>query len=404
MWTIKYKPKSLNEVADQKEAKLKLIRWLDSWKPGGRAALLYGPPGNGKTCTVEALATERNLDLIEMNASDVRSRDRVERVLGRGVRVAPLFGARGRIILIDEVDGLQASADRGGVRAIMNIIKESAFPVILTANDPWSRSLYQLRGMCELIEFRKVPIRDVVKRLDYICRMEGIRADLKVLHAIAARNQGDMRAAIIDLEAVAEGKRQITMDDLEALGFREREASIFEALRGIFKSRSALSARLAVNDLDMDPMELFWWIEQNIMNEYEKPEDLARAYEALAKADLFRSRIIRRQNWRMQGYMIDLMTAGVSQAKDEPYRKFTKYQRPDRLSFLSTTMVEREHLRKVLSKLATRLHCSTRKVKSEFIPYILYLMREKPDFTKKLASSLNIEEDELKILHKFYGD
>ncbi|OYT45576.1 hypothetical protein B6U84_02025 [Candidatus Bathyarchaeota archaeon ex4484_40] len=403
MWTVKYKPRSLSEVADQREAKNKLLSWLKAWRPGGKAALLYGPPGNGKTCTVEALAAEMGFDLIEMNASDVRTRERIERTVGRAIKMASLTGARGKIILIDEVDGLGTSEDRGGLGAIRKIIKESSFPVILTANDPWDRKLYEVRKLCEMINFRPVPLRDMVKRLDYICRMEGVKADFKVLHAIATRNKGDMRGAILDLETVAQGKIRVTLEDLEVLGYREVETDIFKVLSGIFKSTSALSARLSINEADMEPDEIFWWIEENIPNEYERPEDIARAYEALAKADVFRSRVVKRQNWRMMGYMIDLMTAGVSQAKEKPYRKFTRYQRPERLRFLSGTMVERRSLQEVLGRLASRLHCSTRKVKTEFLPFLLYIMERKPEFAKRLASALNLEEDEIKMLHTSYG-
>ncbi|RLI25261.1 MAG: replication factor C large subunit [Candidatus Hecatellales archaeon] len=402
LWTVKYKPKRLAEVVDQAEAKEKLLRWLEEWKPGGKAALLYGPPGNGKTCTVEALAEEKGLDLLQTNASDVRSEEKIERFLGRSVKEASLLGTRGKLILIDEVDGLEASADRGGVRAILRIIRESAFPVILTANDPWDRRLYEIRDLCELIEFKKVPIRDVVKRLEYICRSEGVKADPKLLHAIAEKNRGDLRGAILDLETIAQGRKQLTPEDLEALGKREQETDIFEALRTVFKARSALSAKLSISNVDMDPGEIFWWIAENVANEYERPEDLARAYEALARADLFRSRIIHRQNWRMQAYMVDLMTAGVSQAKKEPYRKFTRYQRPERLRFYSKTMVEREKLNQALRRIASRLHCSTRKVKTEFLPYLLYQAKKQKDFAEKLASAFNLTREEINLISSFY--
>ena len=398
MWTVKYKPRRLDEVADQSEAKAKLLKWFETWRPGSKAALLWGPPGNGKTCTVEALAAERNLDLLEMNASDVRSESSIEHILGRGVREASLFGTRGKIILIDEVDGMEAKMDAGGTRAIAKIINESRFPVVLTANDPWSRQLYEIRGLCELIEFKKVPLRDAVRRLEYICKMEGIKADPQALRAIVERNQGDLRASILDLETVAQGRKEIKLADLEVLGKREREVDIFEALRGIFKSRTALSAKLSISNLDMDPDEVFWWVEANIPNEYERPEDIARAYEALAKADLFRRRVILRQNWRMQSYMIDLMTAGVSLAKKEPYRKFTKYQRPERLAYLAKTKAEREIISDVLKKLASRLHCSTRKIKTEYLPFIKVLVSKDKKFFDRLSSTLNVPKEDLNQL------
>jgi replication factor C large subunit len=400
LWTIKYKPKRLDEVVNQTEAKTKFLKWFNGWKPRSRAALLWGPPGNGKTCTVEALANERKLDLLEMNASDVRSESSIQHVLGRTVRETPLFGAAGKIILIDEVDGMEGRMDAGGPRAIIKIIKESMFPVVLTANDPWSRQLYEIRGLCELIEFRKVPLRDAIKRLEYICKMEKIKADPKALRAIVEKNQGDLRASILDLETIAQGRKELKVEDVEALGRRERETDIFQALRGIFKSRTALSAKLSISSLDMDPNDVFWWVEANIQNEYEKPEDLARAYEALAKADLFRRRVILRQNWRMQAYMIDLMTAGVSLAKKEPYRKFTRYQRPERIAYFARSRAEREIVSGVLKKLSSRLHCSTRKIKAEYIPFLKILVEKDKKYTEKLALTLNVSKENINQLLK----
>ncbi|MEM2357282.1 MAG: AAA family ATPase, partial [Candidatus Bathyarchaeia archaeon] len=58
-WIIKYRPKHLNDVVNNEEAKEKLLKWIKSLEQGKnvkKAALLYGPPGTGKTVTVEALA------------------------------------------------------------------------------------------------------------------------------------------------------------------------------------------------------------------------------------------------------------------------------------------------------------------------------------------------------------
>jgi replication factor C large subunit len=58
-WTVKHKPKSLPEILGNAEAIQKLVDWIKSWEKGvpkKRAAFVYGPPGVGKTVTVEALA------------------------------------------------------------------------------------------------------------------------------------------------------------------------------------------------------------------------------------------------------------------------------------------------------------------------------------------------------------
>jgi replication factor C large subunit len=121
MFVIKYRPKSLKDFVNQKEALAKFLEWYKKWKPGSKAALLYGKPGTGKTCLVEAFARDENLELIQMNASDTRSKKQIEEVFGYASSVASFF-KKGRIFLIDEVDGIAGKEDAGGISAIIKII------------------------------------------------------------------------------------------------------------------------------------------------------------------------------------------------------------------------------------------------------------------------------------------
>jgi replication factor C large subunit len=376
MFTIKYRPKSLKDFVDQKEALAKFLEWYRNWKPGSKAALLYGKPGTGKTCLVEAFANDKNLELIQMNASDVRSKKQIEEVFGHASAVASFF-KKGRIFLIDEVDGLSGKEDVGGIQAIIEIIKKSKHPVVLTANDPYDPKLRVLREYCELIPFGDIHVWDIEKKLKEICDKEGIEYDKEVLNQLAKRSEGDLRAAINDLETIARGKKKITLKDLEVLGYRERERDMFEALKILFKTTSFTGARLSIANVDLETEIIMWWIEENIPNEYEKPEEIARAYEALAKADLFRARIMSRNYWKLMRYMNDLMTAGVSLAKDEMYRKFTKYQFPSKLRYLSSSKEEREQEKERLKKLSKLLNCSTKKIRTEFLPYFKVLEKDK---------------------------
>jgi replication factor C large subunit len=106
------------------------------------------------------------------------------------------------------------------------------------------------------------------------------------------------------------------------------------------------------------------------LNEYEKPEEIVRAYEALSKADLFRTRIAKRQHWKLLRYMVELMTSGVALSKQKTYRKFTKYKYPSRLIVLGRSKTERREEKEELLKLSEILHCSTKKIRKEFLPYI----------------------------------
>jgi len=372
-WTEKYTPQRIAEVVGQKKAVDQFLTWLKSWKPGKKAALFHGPAGTGKTALVEALGKEKNLEIIELNASDYRSASQIKEVIGQSTKQKSLF-KKGKIFFIDEIDGLAGKEDRGGVGEIIKIIKESQYPIILTANNPWNVKLRSLRAYCQLIQFGKVFYWDVIKKLQYICENEKIKCDKEILKQIAKKSEGDLRSAINDLETLTRDKKEITLKDLDSLGNREREMNIFDVLKIIFKTKTAISAKLSIQNLDKDPDEIFLWIEQNIINEYEKPEEIAKAYEMLSRADLFKNRIKIRQDWKFEKYMIDLMTAGVALSKKEMYRKFSRYQYPDRISFLGRTKAKRAEDKEKLIELSKKLHCSTKKIREEFLPFFNELL------------------------------
>jgi len=92
MWSEKYRPNSLEEMTGNDEVRRKLVGWLGKWKPGGRAALLVGPPGTGKTTVVHLVARKLGLNLVELNASDARTKERLSNRLGEIISSTNLFG------------------------------------------------------------------------------------------------------------------------------------------------------------------------------------------------------------------------------------------------------------------------------------------------------------------------
>ena len=137
-WTVKHKPRTLTEVVGNEEAIQRLLAWVKSWDkclPKRRAAFLHGPPGIGKTVTVEALASDLNMELVERNASDYRTEEAVQKFAGLASQTGTLFGKK-RLILFDELDGLTGREDRGGVGAITQIAKAALVPVILSPTTP----------------------------------------------------------------------------------------------------------------------------------------------------------------------------------------------------------------------------------------------------------------------------
>jgi replication factor C large subunit len=202
-WIRKYSPKKINEVIAQDSVISLLKSFVENFKnQKKKAVLVYGPSGIGKTSSIYALANELNLEIIEMNASDFRNKEQINSVAGAASQQMSLFG-KSKLILIDELDGVAGRQDFGGIKAIENLIAETKFPLIMTANDPFDKKFSSVRKKTEMLQFKLLEVNDIYKILKNICDNENIKYQEDILKKIARRNGGDARAAVNDLQILA---------------------------------------------------------------------------------------------------------------------------------------------------------------------------------------------------------
>lgn len=400
-WVIKYRPKKIADVVNQDKAKEQFLSWLKSWlagKPVKKAALLYGPAGCGKTSLVEATAHEFKLEVVEMNASDFRRKQDIERIAGIAAHQRSLF-ARGKIILLDEVDGISGTADRGALDAILHLIETSKFPIVMTANDPWDPKLKPLRDAALLIPFNRLSETHVYRVLKKICAMEKLECEDAALKFIAKRSEGDLRSAINDLQGVGEGYGKVTLEIVQTLvTYRNREYNPFEALRNLFNAKYLWQAKTAVSQANLDYETLLEWINENIPKHYSDPEEIWKAYEALSRADVYLGRIKKTGNWDLLSYVFDLAGPGVAFAKTTYKYKWSKFSFPQKISLLAKTKRTREIREGLAKALASRLHTSRATVKSDVIPFLHVIFQSNPEYAARIALGYDLTEDMIKYL------
>src|SRR3989338_5315030 len=159
--TRKYEPRTCKEIIGQDSSLRELQNFIINFKKQKKkAALIYGTSGTGKTCSVYALANELGLEVYEVNASDFRNAEQINQKVGSAIKQHSLF-SKGKIILVDEIDGLSGTRDRGGLQAIINIIEKSSFPIILTATNTWDYKFNSLRRKAEMVEFAPLDYLDI---------------------------------------------------------------------------------------------------------------------------------------------------------------------------------------------------------------------------------------------------
>lgn len=393
-WAVKYRPKSLKDIIGNRESIQKFAGWVESWNKGTpkkRAAFLYGPPGVGKTSSVEALANDFHMEIVEKNASDYRTEEAINHFAGLASHFGSLFGAK-RIVLLDELDGITGTADKGGVRAITDVAKTACCPLVLTANSAYDPKFSNLRNYCLLLEFKKPPVGEVAKYLKHICDNEEIKADESALKFIAQRSDGDVRSAVNDLQALAQGKNRLGYDDVSWLGYRDRQDTIFNVLKMILYGKTCASAKRAANMTDVDNDMLLEWIYENVPDHLTDPHDLERAMDSLSIADVYRGRIRRTRDWGFTRYVIDYMTAGVAMARQNTKASgWIPFKFPSRIQTLSRSRSERAMRQSIGYKIRRKCHISALRASREILPYLEIIFKNNVETAAGLAKWLDFD-------------
>jgi replication factor C large subunit len=395
-WTEKYRPGTLREVLGNNKAVEELRRWAASWeagRPESRAAILYGPAGVGKTSAALALAGELEWDAVEMNASDIRTAGMIQKVAGPASRTSTFSGQR-RLIILDEADNLHGTADRGGAAAMLRLARETGQPLLLIANEYYEIEK-PLRDASLGIQFRSLRATTIASALREICREEGISCDPEVLVLIAERAGGDIRSAINDLQAAAEGASHLSMEDV-ATADRDVRESIFKVLEIIFKGSAAREALQAAYTLDESPEDLVHWVDENLPLAY-RGEDLYRGYESLARSDIFLGRVRRRQVYGLWRYASYLMTGGVQAARAGHRHGYIAFRPPGLWRRLAQSRRARGIRDAAAKKIGSRCHVSAGFARAELMGFIGLLLKDKKT-AAGAAAELDLDAEEIALL------
>ncbi|MBS3159155.1 AAA family ATPase [Candidatus Woesearchaeota archaeon] len=370
----KYKPQKLEEIPQENIIKLKKL--LSIKKKG---IFVYGPTGCGKSAAIEIIL--KDYDVVEIDPSNYMGREEIENRLIKSCKENSLFGKQ-KLFLIDNINGISGTNDRGCVGTIVELIDKSVFSVLIVGNDPYDIRLKALLKVCTLVEFKLVDGNSIFNILKKISEIESITYEENDLKIISRRCGGDLRGAINDLQAASSSG----YIDLKGIDERTYETDIFNGLKLVFKSRSLDITKNVFANVNYDFNEFILWLEENLPLEY-KGEDLMNAYDQLGRATIFETRIIRWQYWRYLVYVIHYISSGIAFAKKEKSSGFVQYKRtmkPLRIWQMNMKLAKKKE---IIEKM--KVHCSKKKLFKEFRYYKLFL-----------PYALTLDKEEIKWLNE----
>jgi replication factor C large subunit len=402
-WVEKYRPNYFSEVKGQEVAVYKIKQFIENFafkkgetinvqmllksrgKNPKRAMILYGPPGTGKTTLAHVAARETDSEIFELNASDLRDKERLKTILRPALEQKSLT-KENKIILVDEVDGI-SKLDYGGLPELLILAEASIYPIIITANDIWDRKFNVLRNKSEMVQLKEVDYKTIKDVLINILKKENLFIQNEILTKLAEKAKGDLRAAINDLQAISKSKDHhgLILDD------RNKEIDIFNALRLVFKGKAEEETIRIFDSVKMPIDDIILWVEENIPSEY-SGEELYKAYERLSKVDVFRGRIYKQQYWRFLVYENFLLSFGIAAAKKEIKTGFTSYKKPGRILkiWLNNQIIAKK--KTITQKYAHYSHIGEKRALSEF-PVLKYILKN-PSVQKELR----LTEEEIEYL------
>jgi len=231
----KYRPQKFSEVFGQNHIKMTLEHEIDSGKIA-HAYLFCGPRGNGKTTMARILAKAvnctnrkqgehepcnicdsckditigRSMDIIEIDAASHTGVDNVRENIIAAARVAP-SRSKYKVFIIDEVHMLSTSAFNA---LLKNIEEPPEYVIFILCTTEVHKVPTTIISRCQRFDFKKANVSDIIKKLQFVTKEEGVKVDRKILEAIARQSEGHVRDAESLLgQVIAIGGKEITEEE-----------------------------------------------------------------------------------------------------------------------------------------------------------------------------------------------
>ena len=379
MWSEKYRPKNLLEMIGNEEAKESFVNWIGKWVKGTKPLLLVGPPGIGKTTMAILCAKLFNYDLISLNASDVRTKQRIQDVLNPVMGNTTVIGKP--MIFVDEVDGIHGRSDYGGVEALVDILKEPTVPIVLAANSETSDKMKSIKKVTTTVKMRPIPPRLMKFYLEEILRREGASLKIGSEIKLVLNSRGDLRSMLNSAQALVWGFEPQTDRSYET-------TDIEAALNAFFKAKSIEEATAILYSLRIDPQEKINAFYSSIITSSISKADMHEMLDVVSEADMLYGKIVRNQEWRLLRYLDSIL---LKLYKEGTTVRYSQYN----LSWplLNRLRWDGRAIKELASIFTKKMHISRSTFSTFYLPYILLCMKNK-------TLALELSESQNEIIQK----
>ncbi len=209
----KYRPQNFSEVIGQNHVVQTLTNAIKAGSVS-HAYLFSGPRGSGKTtmarifakaincqnlrqfepcdtcASCQEIMRSKSIDLIEIDAASHTGVDDVRELID-GIKFAPVK-SKYKIFIIDECHQLSKSASN----ALLKTLEEPpAHAIFMLATTEAHKMIPTIVSRCQRFDFKRLQVPEIIKKLEFILKKEGIKSESSALSLIALNARGSFRDA-----------------------------------------------------------------------------------------------------------------------------------------------------------------------------------------------------------------
>jgi replication factor C subunit 1 len=430
LWTEKYRPKTLRDFCGNPNIIKDMQKWLSEWDKKGfkfknkewmPALLVAGSPGIGKTSSVRLIADLERYKIVELNASDTRSKKKLENAIKVATKNTSITGffqsvndkasSKGKeqdnevqtksLILMDEVDGMSAG-DKGGISELIQLIKKTKVPIICICNDIIATKLKSLRPYCHEAKFSKPRVEQVRSRIMTIATRENLKIHPTDVDELIRGANSDIRQILNLLSMWKINHDSINYDEVKALNKtneKHLKKGIFEITRDLLSNDIWKSRKNTINDKlklyfqehDLIPLMIFenyTKMKSHTISEFVKEhnnkdirpdaleklaslEAFTKAADAMSYGDIVDKRIRGSQSeWSlmpMHGFFSTIAPAYYVHGYNRG-GQFGQYKFPSFLGQYSKATKIQRQLKEIKNHMRTKISADRSEVRENYIP------------------------------------
>ena len=222
----KYRPVNFEDVVGQHTITSTLKNAISN-KKLAQALLFTGPRGVGKTSCARIVAREINnfkinddnsYNIFELDAASNNGVEGIRNLIDQ-TRIPPQTG-KYKVYIIDEVHMLSS----GAFNAFLKTLEEPpSHCIFILATTEKHKIIPTILSRCQIYNFKRITIDDIVSHLKKICKIEKIQFEDEALKLIASKCDGAMRDALQLFDKVVGINKnissQMVLENLNSIGF-----------------------------------------------------------------------------------------------------------------------------------------------------------------------------------------